>query len=79
MNPLEQPLEYQLRQEARQRELLNLYEEEDWDGLLTAAELLNKALSQQLTINRWLALEAADNLAEAYEAHRRASTHEHLQ
>lgn len=73
MNPLEQPLEYQLRQEARQRELLNLYEEEDWEGLLAAAELLNVALGQQLTINRWLALEAADNLAEAYEAHRRAS------
>lgn len=79
MNPLEQPLEYQLRQEARQRELLDLYEKEDWDGLLTAAELLNTALSQQLTINKWLALEAADNLAEAYQAHRRATTHEHLQ
>lgn len=70
MNPLEQPLEYALRQEARQRELLDLYESQDWEGLLSAAELLNTALSQQLTINKWLAQEAADNLAEAWEAHR---------
>lgn len=79
MNPVEQPLEYQLRQEARQRELLDLYTNENWDGLLAAAELLNVALSQQLTINKWLAHEAADNLGEAWQAHRRASNHEHLQ
>lgn len=75
MNQIEQPLEHQLRQEARQRELLNLYEQEDWKGLLAAAEVLNAALSQQLTINGWLAKEAADNLGEAWQAHRRASHH----
>jgi hypothetical protein len=72
MNPLEQPLEQKLSQEARQRELLNLYEEEDWEGLLAAAELLNTAYSQQMTISKWLAHEAADNLGEAWQAHRRA-------
>lgn len=71
MSQLEQSLEQQLSQEARQRELLNLYEEGDMAGLLAAAELLNTAYSQQLTISKWLAREAADNLGEAWEAHHR--------
>jgi len=71
MNPVEQPLECQLAQEARQRELLNLFEEQDLDGLLAAAELLNVALGQQQTISEWLAKEAADNLGEAWQASRR--------
>lgn len=71
MNPVEQPLELQLAQEARQRELLDLYDNEDWQGLLAAAEVLNAAYSQQVTISKWLAHEAADNLGEAWEAHRR--------
>jgi hypothetical protein len=71
VNKLEQPLELQLAQEARERELLNMFAEEDWEGLLSAAELLNVALGQQLTINKWLAKEAADNLGEAWDAHRR--------
>ena len=69
---MEQSLEGRLAQEARQRELLNLYETEDWKGLLAAAEVLNAALSQQLTISQWLAHEAADNLGEAWDAHRRS-------
>ena len=77
MNPLEQPLEQKLSQEARQRELLNLYETEDWEGLLAAAELLNTAYSQQITISKWLAHEAADNLGEAWQTHRR--THGQVQ
>lgn len=71
MNQIEQPLEYQLRQEARQRELLQMYEDGEYQQLLAAAEVLNVALSQQLTINKWLAKEAADNLGEAWQAHRR--------
>lgn len=76
MNPVEQPLELELKREARQRELLTMYENEDWDGLLAAAELLNTALTQQQCINKWLAKEAADNLGEAWQAHRRATQHE---
>lgn len=70
MNPLEQPLEYALRQEARQRELLQMYQDGDYEELLAAAELLNVALSQQQTINRWLAKEAADNLGEAWNTYK---------
>lgn len=77
MNSMEQTLEHKLSQETRQRELLHLYETADWDGLLAAAEILNAALSQQLTISRWLAHEAADNLGEAWEAHRGNSGRQH--
>lgn len=68
MNQLEQPLEQQLAQEARQRKLLQLYETGDWEGLLAAAETLNAAYSQQLVITEWLAQEAADSLGEAWQA-----------
>lgn len=70
MNQLEIPLELSLRQETTQRLLLDLYEEEDWKGLLAAAEVLNAAWHQQSTISRWLAREAADNLGEAWQASR---------
>jgi hypothetical protein len=70
MNRVEQSLHSQLAQEARQRELLNLYEEGDMNGLLAAAELLNAALGQQQTISEWLAKEAADNLGEAWQTSR---------
>jgi len=73
MNPVEQSLEGQLAQEARQRELLQMFEDGEYGDLLAAAELLNVALGQQLTINKWLAKEAADNLGEAWQASR--STH----
>lgn len=72
MNQLEQTLEGRLAQEARQRELLELYENEDWQGLLAAAETLNEAYSQQVAMTKWMTQEAADNLADAWEAHRRA-------
>ena len=71
MNQVEQSLEGQLAQEARQRELLQMYEDEEYGALLAAAELLNAALGQQQTINKWLAKEAADNLGEAWQASRR--------
>ncbi len=71
MNSLEQSLEGQLAQEARQRELLQMYEDGEYGDLLAAAELLNVALGQQQTISKWLAKEAADNLGEAWEASRR--------
>lgn len=72
MNLVEQSLEQKLGQEARERELQNLYQSGDMEGLLGAAVLLNVAFSQQIVINRWLAKEAADNLSEAWEAKREA-------
>jgi hypothetical protein len=71
MNPMEQSLESGLAQEARQRQLLQMYENEEYGELLAAAELLNVALGQQQTISKWLAKEAADNLGEAWQNHRR--------
>ncbi len=71
MNRVEQSLEGQLAQEARQRELLQMYEDGEYGDLLAAAELLNVALGQQQAISKWLAKEAADNLGEAWQASRR--------
>lgn len=71
MNKLEMPLELALRKESTQRLLQELYDAEDWKGLFAAAEILNAAWHQQSTISKWLAKEAADNLAEAYEGHRK--------
>lgn len=71
MNKLEMPLELALRKESTQRLLQELYDDKDWDGLLAAAEILNAAWHQQSTISKWLAKEAADNLAESYEANRK--------
>lgn len=70
MNPLEEPLELALRRETMQRLLLELYEEKDWKGLLAAAEIMNTAWHQQAAMAKWFAKEAADNLAEAWQAGR---------
>lgn len=70
MNPVEQPLELALRKEARQRELLDMHENEEWEQLLAAAELLNEALYTQQVMSKWLAKEAADNLRQAWDAQR---------
>ncbi len=71
MNTLEMPLELALRKESTQRLLDELYDEKNLDGLMAAAELLNAVWHQQATIAKWLAKEAADNLAEAYQATRK--------
>lgn len=62
MEPFELSVEFELRREAVHRCLLELYEDEDYEGLLAHAELLNELWSQQREISRWLAHEAADNL-----------------
>lgn len=62
MSQLEQSLEIELRREARQRELLRMYDDKDWQGLLSAAELLNEQLSRQQAMNKWLVREAADSV-----------------
>ena len=62
MNPVEQSLELELSEERVQRTLLELYQDEDWSGLLATAELLNTAWHHEVMVTRWLAKEAADNL-----------------
>jgi hypothetical protein len=65
LNPIEQSLELELSQERVQRTLLELYEDEDWSGLLATAELLNAAWHLEAGVTKWLAREAADNLGKA--------------
>jgi len=62
LNPIEQSLELELSEVRVQRTLLELYEDEDWSGLLATAELLNTAWHHEVMVTRWLAKEAADNL-----------------
>ena len=62
MNPIEQSLELELSEERVQRQLLDLYQDEDWSGLLATAELLNTAWHHEVMVTRWLSKEAADNL-----------------
>lgn len=62
MNPIEQSLELELSEERVQRQLLDLYQDEDWSGLLATAELLNTAWHHEVMVTRWLAKKAADNL-----------------
>lgn len=68
MNKLERCLGLELRQERIQRTLLELYENEDWSGLLATAEILNTAWHCEANAAKWLAKEAADNLTEAWQA-----------
>ena len=62
MNSIEQSLELELSEERVQRTLLELYEDEDWSGLLATAELLNTAWHHEVMVTRWLAKEATDNM-----------------
>lgn len=71
MQPFVVGQELQFRQEATKRTLLDLFEAGDHEGLLNTALLLNTLWHQQTAIARWLAKEASDNLADAYEASRR--------
>jgi hypothetical protein len=67
MNKMERSLELELREERIQRTLLELYEAEDWSGLLATAELLNTAWHHEAMVTKWLAKEAADNLAKNWQ------------
>lgn len=78
MNQLEMPLEMALRKEAVTRMLVELYDTGDFSGLMEAARILNEAWFQEQVVTRWLAKEAAENLAEAYEANRFNSTRDLL-
>jgi len=63
VNPIEQDLELALRQERVQRTLLQLHSAKDYASLLAMAEKLNVAWHNETTRVRWLAKEAASNLA----------------
>jgi hypothetical protein len=63
-------METELRRETTQRLLLELHSDRQYDELLAAAELLNELFTQQLTISRWLAQEAAENLGAQFEGNR---------
>ena len=67
MNPIEPSLELELSEERVQRQLLELYQDEDWSGLLATAELLNAAWHHEVMVTRWLAKEAADNLGRQWQ------------
>jgi len=62
--------ELEFRQQATKRTLLDLFESEDYEGLLNTAILLNTLWHQQTAIARWFAQEAAENLGEAWQASR---------
>jgi hypothetical protein len=64
VNPIEQDLELQLRQERVQRALLAAHSAKDWAGLLAMAERLNVAWHMEATKAKWFAREAASNLAQ---------------
>jgi len=67
VSQFERSLELELREERIQRTLLELYEAEDWSGLLATAEILNAAWHCEATITKWLAKEAADNLTKGWQ------------
>jgi len=67
VSQFERSLELELREERIQRTLLELYEAEDWSGLLATAEILNAAWHCETTVARWLANEAADSLAKNWQ------------
>lgn len=77
MNPIKQSLELELSQEQVQRQLLELYQDEDWSGLLATAELLNTAWHHEVMLTRWLAKEAADSLGEAWITHNQLNGRQH--
>jgi len=67
LNSIEPSLELELSEERVQRQLLELYQDEDWSGLLATAELLNAAWHHEVMVTRWLAKEAADNLGRQWQ------------
>ena len=70
MQPLEVSTELKFREESVRRTLQEFFDDDDLAGLMDAALLLNSLWHQQTVIARWFAKEAAENLGEAWEAHR---------
>ena len=78
MNQIEPSLELEFSEERVQRQLLELYQDEDWSGLLATAELLNTAWHHEVMVTRWLAKEATDNMGRRWQANGNdpSATHE---
>jgi hypothetical protein len=66
MNPIEQPVEQSLSQNARDRWLRDRYDAKDWNGLYEAAVLLNELYHMERTKSNWAIREAASNLSSIY-------------
>jgi hypothetical protein len=66
MNPIEQPVEQSLSQNARDRWLRDRYDAKDWNGLYEAALLLNTLYHMERTKSHWAIREAASNLSSIY-------------
>jgi hypothetical protein len=67
VNPIEQDLELELRQERVQRALLAAHSAKDWASLLAMAERLNAAWHLEATKAKWFAKEAASNLTRGWQ------------
>ena len=66
MNPIEQPVEQSLSQNARDRWLRDRYDAKDWNGLYEAAVMLNTLYHMERTKSDWAIREAASNLSSIY-------------
>ena len=66
MNPIEQPVEQSLSQNARNRWLRDRYDAKDWNGLYEAAVMLNTLYHMERTKSHWAIREAASNLSSMY-------------
>lgn len=66
MNPIEQPVEQSLSQNARDRWLRDRYDAKDWNGLYEAAVMLNTLYHTERTKSHWAIREAASNLSSIY-------------
>jgi hypothetical protein len=66
MNPIEQPVEQSLSQNARDRWLRERYDAKDWNGLYEAAVMLNTLYHMERTKSHWAIREAVSNLSSIY-------------
>jgi hypothetical protein len=66
MNPIKQPVEQSLSQNARDRWLRERYDAKDWNGLYEAAVMLNTLYHMERTKSHWAIREAASNLSSIY-------------
>jgi hypothetical protein len=66
MNPIKQPVEQSLSQNARDRWLRDRYDAKDWNGLYEAAVMLNTLYHMERTKSHWAIREAVSNLSSLY-------------
>ena len=66
MNPIKQPVEQSLSQNARDRWLRERYDAKDWNGLYEAAVMLNTLYHMERTKSHWAIREAVSNLYSMY-------------